>query len=72
MSPLEAKKLKRAIRQLVLAEIADSWKGGGYPEDIPIIEEELRRARIRVSVIIAQNTEPAGLRTQSSNRNSQH
>ena len=52
MTPEQAKQLKVAIRKLVLAEIADSWKGSGYLGDIPIIEEELRTARIRVSVLI--------------------
>lgn len=46
--------LKRAIRELVRAEIANSWKGASYAEDVPIIEDELRRARIRVSVLISQ------------------
>lgn len=54
MNITDATKLKYAIRQLVRAEIADSWKGGGYPEDIPIIEEEMRRARIRVSLLITR------------------
>lgn len=54
----EATVLRYAIRQLVRAEVADSWKGGGYPEDVPLIEEELRRARIRVSVLIARSTSP--------------
>lgn len=56
----EADKLKRAIRKLVLAEIANSYKGGGYKEDIPLIEEELKAARIRVSVIIAQMSAGSG------------
>ena len=59
MTPAQAKQLKTAIRKLVRAEVADSWKGwkgGGYPEDIPIIEAELRECRIRVSVLIAKYT----------------
>lgn len=54
MTPENQEKLKRAIRQLVIAEIANSWKGSAYAEDIPIIEEDLRRARIRVSVCIKE------------------
>lgn len=50
----EETKLKRAIRILVRAEIADSWKGGGRPEDIPIIEQELKSARCRVAVLLAR------------------
>ena len=56
MTPEQAKRLKTAIRQLVRAEVADSWKGNGYPEDYPIIEAELRAARIRVSLFITQAT----------------
>lgn len=50
-------KLKQAIRKLVMAEIANSWRGGGCPDDIPIIEQELLAARLRVHVILARNTE---------------
>lgn len=46
--------LKRAIRQLVRAEIANSWKGAGHPEDVEIIEDELKSSRIRVTVLITQ------------------
>jgi hypothetical protein len=56
MTPSQAQQLKTAIRKLVLAEVADSWKGAGYPEDILILEEELRAARIRVSVLIQRFT----------------
>lgn len=52
MTPAQAQALKVAIRRLVLAEIANSWKGGGHPEDIPIIEEDLRVARIRVTSLL--------------------
>ena len=52
MTPAQAQALKVAIRKLVLAEIANSWKGGGHPEDIPIIEEDLRNARIRVTALL--------------------
>lgn len=57
MNKKDAEKLKKAIRQLVRAEIADSWKGGGYKDDIPIIEEELRECRIRVSLLITNFTD---------------
>lgn len=56
MTAEEAKALKVAIRQLVRAEVAGSWKGSAYPEDVPLIEAELRAARIRVSVLIARAT----------------
>jgi hypothetical protein len=35
----------RAIKNLVQAEVADSWKGGGKPEDMPLIENRLKRAQ---------------------------
>lgn len=37
--------LMRRVERLIGAEIADSWKGGGDPDDIPEIERELRLAR---------------------------
>jgi hypothetical protein len=40
MSPKDAEKLRKAIRRLVRAEIANSWKGGAYKEDVPIIKED--------------------------------
>lgn len=46
--------LKRAIRVLVRAEIVNSWKGISPPEDHPIIEDELKSAKTRVSVLIAR------------------
>lgn len=56
MTQDQKKQLKEAIRKLVRAEIANSWKDGEYPEDIPIIEKELTAARTRVSVLITQLT----------------
>ena len=38
-------RIQKVIDRLIKAEIEDSWKGGGDPEDIPEIEKELRRAR---------------------------
>lgn len=38
-------KLKQLVDRLIKAAGADSWKGGGHPEDIPAIEAELRDAR---------------------------
>lgn len=54
----KAAALRYAVQQLVRAEVADSWKGGGRPEDVPVIEEELRRARTRVLILIARSTSP--------------
>jgi hypothetical protein len=58
MDSYDADKLRRAIRRLVRAEIANSWKGGGDPEDIPVIGEELHAAKTRLSVLITQLTKP--------------
>lgn len=44
----EAKKLNGLIHKLIQAEVTDSWKGGGDPQDIPIIEAELKIARLQV------------------------
>ena len=41
-------KLVRRINKLIKAEIEDSWKGGGDPADIPIIEVEVKFARERL------------------------
>lgn len=35
----------KLLQRLIDAEVADSWKGGGDPADIPEIEQELREAR---------------------------
>ena len=58
MSPKDAKQLKDAIRRLVRAEVADSWKGAGDPDDIPLIKEDLRRAKVRVLALLARMTRP--------------
>jgi hypothetical protein len=41
----QAAKLRRALTTLLRATIDDTWKGGGDPADIPLIESELRSAR---------------------------
>lgn len=40
----DKKRLQRKIHRYVKAAIADSWKGGGDPEDIPDIEQEYQAA----------------------------
>lgn len=59
LTPKQAEELHRLIRSLVRAEVADSWKGGGYPDDIPIIEGELKAARIRIKLYINRLTKGA-------------
>lgn len=50
----QTKKLQRLIKNLVQAEIADSWKGGGDLADIPIIEAELLLAKSRLAQYLLQ------------------
>jgi hypothetical protein len=57
MNVNQAKKLVELIQELVKAEIQDSWKGGGDPLDVPIIEEELREAQENLSNYIEELTE---------------
>lgn len=46
------KRLKRAIRRLVNAEVAKSWMGSQPPEDYKFIEKELTLARNNLNKII--------------------
>lgn len=56
--------LRRAVQRLVAAEIANSWKGAGYVEDIKPIERELAVARKRYeSALGALNTLIADIKT---------
>lgn len=43
--PKEIAKLKIIVNRLVEAEINDTWKGAGDPDDIDNIEKELLLAR---------------------------
>ncbi|TXH49672.1 MAG: hypothetical protein E6Q97_22175 [Desulfurellales bacterium] len=54
MTDIQAKKLRELIRRLVLAEVANSWSGSAAREDQPIIAEDLRRAKIRLSLFITE------------------
>lgn len=44
--------LKRIIRRVVRAEIADSWKGAGDPESFSYIEEELYESKKALKAFI--------------------
>ena len=46
------RKVRAAVRGLVKAEVADSWKGGGDPEDIPLIEERLKHAKQKLDAAL--------------------
>lgn len=39
------RRLRKAVKKLIKAEVADSWKGGGYVEDSPTIKAELVMAK---------------------------
>lgn len=56
MTPLQAARIKRAVTRLIKAEVADSWKGGGDPNDIPAIEAELKLARKHFDEVLREAT----------------
>lgn len=58
ITPRQAHKLERLIQLVVDAEVANSWKGGGDPADIPEIEAALTIARMRLKKLITELTEP--------------
>lgn len=58
ITKLQRRALQSAIRALVKAEVADSWKGGGYPGDITISKQELRDAKLALNQLLDDLTEP--------------
>lgn len=50
----QARALKQRIDDFEAAVRADVLSGGGYPDDVPIIEKELRGARRRLDQYISQ------------------
>lgn len=56
MTPDQAAQIKRAIRQLVRAEVAYSWIGSAPACDHEIIESERKAALARVSQLVARVT----------------
>ena len=46
--------LWKAICNYRDAAIADSWKGGGDPDDVPTIERDLRNARMNLLITLAE------------------
>jgi hypothetical protein len=52
LSPEQAAQLNALIDAHVQAQIADSWKGGGDPNDIPLIEAEAEVARLKLERFI--------------------
>ena len=45
LTKAQAAALDRRVQRLVVAEVDDTWKGGGDPDAIPDIERELKLAR---------------------------
>lgn len=56
--------LRRAIIAYTAAAIADSWKGGGDPDDIPAIEQRLKRAHARLDHLLRALPIPLNLKDQ--------
>ena len=59
-SPTEIKEirnLKLAVKALVEAELENQWKGAGRPEDIPLVEANLRlrKAAYKRAIVALQN-----------------
>jgi hypothetical protein len=53
----EAETLRRAVRQLVRAEIAYSWRGNLTDrDDIFLVEQELKSAKARFGILLSQHT----------------
>lgn len=48
----EADQLRKLIEEFRDTEVADSWKGGGDPADVPFIERELEVAKTNLEQFI--------------------
>ena len=48
MATPQMKKFERLLKSYKAAAVADSHKGGGHPEDIPIIEKNLKKAAAKI------------------------
>jgi len=47
-------RLRRRLKRYVEAAIAESWKGGGDPDNIPEINAELRFASASLKEVISE------------------
>lgn len=54
LSEAQAEQLLALIAAHVQAQVADSWCGGGDPDDIPLIEAEAKVAQARLERFIAK------------------
>lgn len=51
-SPNKWEQLSTLIQEYADAQEADSWKGGGDPDAIPVVEAQLQLARARLNAHI--------------------
>ena len=57
MTEAESTTLRQAVRALVRAEIAYSWRGNLTDrDDIFLVEQELKSAKARFGVLLARHT----------------
>ena len=55
IKPLDGSaKLHKLIKEYTKCAIADSWKGGGHPEEIPDIEADLKKSKEKLDAYIKQ------------------
>lgn len=60
----ESVEIKKAVRRLVRAEIAHSWKGTlTDPLDIEIVEDDLKSAKAKLANLLSPNTLKKGMAT---------
>ena len=50
--------LRKIVKSLVIAEILESWKGGGDPDDWDDISANLRRARRDFKALLNGEVKP--------------
>lgn len=48
----QSRRIAMLVRELIEAEITNSWKGGGDPQDTPEIEADLVKARIKLATYL--------------------
>lgn len=52
LSKQQAAELRRLIGAFVRESLSDSWKSGGDPDDVPVIEAELAASKARLERFI--------------------
>lgn len=57
MTPKQAKKLRKAIKKLVTAEVNLSWRGAGPVEELEGLKFACKNAKYRVNRFIDKYTE---------------